>query len=166
MSIKTQELKETAEVPSKEGLIMDLEGSLLFRLDPHTPDLDLVIGAAEKLEGAVGRPPLDEGARADARHLLVADGRSSASRGLTNPQLANQMVHYGAVDAMAFDAGGSTEIAFNGQVLNNPSDGRERLIAGDTPAEALRHAQRRLMRDERYASPLDWAPFIVVGDGL
>jgi regulator of protease activity HflC (stomatin/prohibitin superfamily) len=34
MSIRTQELKETAEVPSKEGLMMDLEGSLLFRLDP------------------------------------------------------------------------------------------------------------------------------------
>ena len=34
MSIQTQEIKETAEVPSKEGLVMDLEGSLLFRLDP------------------------------------------------------------------------------------------------------------------------------------
>jgi regulator of protease activity HflC (stomatin/prohibitin superfamily) len=34
MSIQTQEVKETAEVPSKEGLVMDLEGSLLFRLDP------------------------------------------------------------------------------------------------------------------------------------
>src|SRR5580765_6111110 len=34
MSVKTQEVKETAEVPSKEGLVMDLEGSLLFRLDP------------------------------------------------------------------------------------------------------------------------------------
>ena len=42
----------------------------------------------------------------------------------------------------------------------------ERLIAGDRPAEALRSAQRRLLRDERYASPLDWAPFIIVGDGL
>ena len=31
MSIKTQEVKETAEVPSKEGLTMDLEGSLLYR---------------------------------------------------------------------------------------------------------------------------------------
>jgi len=38
MSIKTQEIKETAEVPSKEGLIMDLEGSLLFRLDPSKAD--------------------------------------------------------------------------------------------------------------------------------
>jgi regulator of protease activity HflC (stomatin/prohibitin superfamily) len=34
MSVQTQELKETAEVPSKEGLMMDLEGSLLYRLDP------------------------------------------------------------------------------------------------------------------------------------
>src|SRR6266496_988798 len=34
MSVKTQEVKEQAEVPSKEGLTMDLEGSLLFRLDP------------------------------------------------------------------------------------------------------------------------------------
>jgi prohibitin 1 len=38
MSIKTQEVKETAEVPSKEGLIMDLEGSLLYRLDPAKAD--------------------------------------------------------------------------------------------------------------------------------
>lgn len=34
MSIRTFELKETAEVPSKEGLMMDLEGSVLYRLDP------------------------------------------------------------------------------------------------------------------------------------
>jgi regulator of protease activity HflC (stomatin/prohibitin superfamily) len=38
MSIKTQEVKETAEVPSKEGLMMELEGSLLFRLDPEKAD--------------------------------------------------------------------------------------------------------------------------------
>jgi prohibitin 1 len=34
MSVQTQEVKETAEVPSKEGLTMELEGSLLYRLDP------------------------------------------------------------------------------------------------------------------------------------
>ncbi|HEX9286271.1 MAG TPA: prohibitin family protein [Thermoanaerobaculia bacterium] len=38
MSIQTQEVKETAEVPSKEGLTMELEGSLLFRLDPEKAD--------------------------------------------------------------------------------------------------------------------------------
>lgn len=34
MSVQTQELKELAEVPSKEGLILSLETSLLFQLDP------------------------------------------------------------------------------------------------------------------------------------
>jgi Phosphodiester glycosidase/FlgD Ig-like domain len=70
------------------------------------------------------------GQLADGRILFVAvDGRSHASRGLTNVQLARAMVHYGAVEAMAFDSGGSTELAFNGRVLNRPSDGYERPIA-------------------------------------
>jgi prohibitin 1 len=34
LSIKTQEIKEKASVPSKEGLIMGLEASVLYHLDP------------------------------------------------------------------------------------------------------------------------------------
>jgi regulator of protease activity HflC (stomatin/prohibitin superfamily) len=34
LSVKTQEIKEKAAVPSKEGLIMGLEASLLYHLDP------------------------------------------------------------------------------------------------------------------------------------
>ena len=34
MSVQTQEIKEVAEVPSREGLILDLETSLLYQLDP------------------------------------------------------------------------------------------------------------------------------------
>src|SRR5262245_62501315 len=34
MSVQTQEVKEVAEVPSQEGLILSLETSLLFQLDP------------------------------------------------------------------------------------------------------------------------------------
>jgi regulator of protease activity HflC (stomatin/prohibitin superfamily) len=34
LSIKTQEIKEKAAVPSKEGLIMGLEASILYHLDP------------------------------------------------------------------------------------------------------------------------------------
>ena len=45
MSIRTLELKETAEVPSKEGLTMDLEGSVLFRLDPaKAPEMYRTVG--------------------------------------------------------------------------------------------------------------------------
>ena len=34
MSVQTQEITEKADTPSREGLIIDLEVSLLFRLDP------------------------------------------------------------------------------------------------------------------------------------
>jgi prohibitin 1 len=45
MSIRTQELKENAEVPSKEGLIMSLETSLLYRLLPEkAPDVYRTVG--------------------------------------------------------------------------------------------------------------------------
>ena len=46
MSIQTQEMKEVAEVPSKEGLVMNLEVSLLYRLDPEkAPAIYKSVGA-------------------------------------------------------------------------------------------------------------------------
>jgi regulator of protease activity HflC (stomatin/prohibitin superfamily) len=45
MSIQTLEIKEVAEVPSQEGLIMSLEASLLFRLDPaKAPEVYRTVG--------------------------------------------------------------------------------------------------------------------------
>lgn len=45
MSIRTQELKEQASVPSNEGLIMTLDTSLLFRLNPDkAPDIYRTVG--------------------------------------------------------------------------------------------------------------------------
>jgi prohibitin 1 len=38
MTVQTQELKEHADVPSQEGLILDLEASLLYRLEPEKAD--------------------------------------------------------------------------------------------------------------------------------
>ena len=46
MSVQTQEMKEVAEVPSKEGLILSLETSLLFQLDPtKAVDIYRTVGA-------------------------------------------------------------------------------------------------------------------------
>jgi prohibitin 1 len=45
LSVRTQEVKEHAAVPSSEGLIMRLEASLLYRLDPHrAPDVYQTLG--------------------------------------------------------------------------------------------------------------------------
>jgi Phosphodiester glycosidase/FlgD Ig-like domain len=66
----------------------------------------------------------------NGRILMVAvDGRASWSAGVTNSQLARLMADLGAQTAMALDAGGSTTMAFDGHVLNHPSDGGERAVA-------------------------------------
>lgn len=70
------------------------------------------------------------GQLADGRVLLVAvDGRDDESAGITLGQLGQELVRRGVVTGMALDAGGSTTIAFDGHVLNEPSDGAERPVS-------------------------------------
>ena len=71
------------------------------------------------------------GQRADGRIVMVvADGRQAGySVGMTNFELAQTLVRLGAVTAMALDAGGSSTLAFEGTLLNRPSDRSERPIA-------------------------------------
>jgi hypothetical protein len=63
--------------------------------------------------------------------LVVVDGRRSGySVGLTNFELAQALVRLGAVTASALDSGGSSTMAFDGQLLNRPSDpSGERAVA-------------------------------------
>lgn len=77
-------------------------------------------------------PRTGVGQTADGRILLVAvDGRQPGySTGLTNFELALTMMRLGCVTASALDAGGSTTMAFDGSLLNRPSDpGGERAVA-------------------------------------
>jgi hypothetical protein len=81
---------------------------------------------------AARNPRTSVGQTADGRILLVAvDGRQPGySTGLTNFELALLMMRLGAVTASALDAGGSTTMAFDGRLLNRPSDaGGERAVA-------------------------------------
>jgi hypothetical protein len=62
--------------------------------------------------------------------LLTTDGRQPGfSVGMTNFELAQALVRYGAVRGMGLDGGGSSTIAFEGTVLNSPSDGHERAVS-------------------------------------
>ncbi len=72
------------------------------------------------------------GQRRDGKIILLAvDGRRRGySVGMTNWELAQAMVRLGAVTASALDAGGSTTLAFDGKLVNRPSDpGGERPVA-------------------------------------
>ena len=71
------------------------------------------------------------GQRKDGKIVMVAvDGRRRGySVGLTNFELAQALVRLGAVTGSALDAGGSTTMAFDGKLLNRPSDpGGERSV--------------------------------------
>jgi exopolysaccharide biosynthesis protein len=61
--------------------------------------------------------------------FVVVDGRQTGySTGMTTFEMALTMTRLGAVRAMQLDGGGSSTMAFDGTVLNSPSDGRERPV--------------------------------------
>jgi len=79
------------------------------------------------------------GHTADHRLILfVADGRQPGfSAGMTYREVAVVLKEFGAVDAIAFDGGGSATLVMaegedrDPRVLNRPSDGRERAVGNN-----------------------------------
>ncbi|MBM9832545.1 phosphodiester glycosidase family protein, partial [Enterococcus faecalis] len=53
--------------------------------------------------------------------IIVSDGRTDASAGLTLYELAKLMQSYGATTAYNLDGGGSSTMYFNGKIINNPT---------------------------------------------
>ena len=59
--------------------------------------------------------------------IVVSDGRTSESEGLSLYQLAEVMKSYGAKTAYNLDGGGSSTLYFNGQVINKPTIGGNKI---------------------------------------
>ena len=70
------------------------------------------------------------GVTRDGRRLILAvvDGRAEERSGMTIREAAGLMRQLGAWDALQFDSGGSATMVLRGEVLNHPSDGRERPV--------------------------------------
>jgi exopolysaccharide biosynthesis protein len=56
--------------------------------------------------------------------VIVSDGRTSESSGLSLLSLAEIMKEQGCTVAYNLDGGGSSTMYFNGKIVNNPTDGR------------------------------------------
>jgi len=56
--------------------------------------------------------------------IIVSDGRTSASTGLSLLELAQEFKERGCTTAYNLDGGGSSTMYFNGKVINNPTDGK------------------------------------------
>jgi len=58
--------------------------------------------------------------------IVVVDGRTEASAGLSFHELAEVMKEAGVTSAYNLDGGGSSAMYYNGFVVNNPTDGRRK----------------------------------------
>ena len=81
LSIRTQELKESASVPSSEGLMINLDTSLIYHLNPEKAsevlpeDWAQLPDCADRTEFAGGHPGGDRGAhRQRAVHRRARNG--------------------------------------------------------------------------------------------
>ncbi len=62
--------------------------------------------------------------------FIVVDGRRPGwSNGVTLEEIQLRLIQLGTVNAYNLDGGGSSTLYFQGQVMNRPSDGRERAVA-------------------------------------
>ncbi|MBR1647723.1 MAG: phosphodiester glycosidase family protein [Selenomonadaceae bacterium] len=61
--------------------------------------------------------------------FAVVDGRQAHSKGCTLDEWARILKeHFGAIEAINLDGGGSSELVFKGSIINLPSDGHERSV--------------------------------------
>lgn len=83
----------------------------------------IINGEAQDVAGIGGglNPRTAIGQREDGAVLLLAiDGRQANSLGATYSDLMSIMLEYGAVNASTMDGGTSTQMCYEGEVINNP----------------------------------------------
>lgn len=137
-------LRSTKASDDQEDLVLWVDGSMsIIREGDYTAQELLDKGALQVLsfgpglviDGQVAVDSNDEVGKAMASNprtaigyisdnhyvLVVADGRTSESTGLSLLQLANFMTSLGVTQAYNLDGGGSSTMYYNGQVVNNPT---------------------------------------------
>lgn len=89
-------------------------------------DGQVVVSTGEEVDQAMTSNPRTAIGQISALHYLVivSDGRTSESAGLTLYQLGTLFAQRGCTVAYNLDGGGSSTMVFNGNVVNNPTSGR------------------------------------------
>ena len=114
-------VEDKADYVVGAGPLLVRQGSLALTTADEDFPADIAVGRAPRT--AVGI------SKTGQIMLVVVDGRQWNSIGLTLQELAEFMQSMGAQDAMNFDGGGSSELVLKNDIMNTPSDGRERPVA-------------------------------------
>ena len=114
---------------SAEQLVKDGVVNLLAFGPALVENGEIAVGKNQEVGQAMASNPRTAIGMIDENHyiIVVSDGRTSESEGLSLYQLAEVMKSYGAKTAYNLDGGGSSTLYFNGQVINKPTTGGNKI---------------------------------------
>lgn len=114
---------------SAEQLVNDGVINLLAFGPALVENGEIAVGKNQEVGQAMASNPRTAIGIIDENHyiIVVSDGRTSESEGLSLYQLAEVMKSYGAKTAYNLDGGGSSTLYFNGQVINKPTTGGNKI---------------------------------------
>lgn len=89
-------------------------------------DGNIVVDSSSEVGKAMSSNPRTAIGQISELHyiVIVSDGRTSESEGLSLLQLAQELKDLGCTTAYNLDGGGSSTMYFNGKVINKPTSGR------------------------------------------
>lgn len=87
---------------------------------------EIVVDASSEVSQSKSSNPRTAIGQVSSLHyiIIVSDGRTDESIGLSLLELAQAFADRGCTVAYNLDGGGSSTMVFNGEVINNPTDGR------------------------------------------
>ena len=108
---------------SADQLVEDGVVNLLAFGPSLVEDGEIVVDTNSEVGQSMASNPRTAIGIIDENHyiIVVSDGRTSESQGLSLYQLAEVMKSYGVKTAYNLDGGGSSTLYFNGQVINKPT---------------------------------------------
>lgn len=114
---------------SAEKLVKDGVVNLLAFGPTLVENGEIAVGTNEEVGQAMASNPRTAIGIIDENHyiIVVSDGRTTESKGLSLYQMAEVMKSYGVKTAYNLDGGGSSTLYFNGQVINKPTTGGNRI---------------------------------------
>ena len=114
---------------SAEQLVNDGVVNLLAFGPALVENGEIVVNTNTEVGQAMASNPRTAIGIIDENHyiIVVSDGRTSESESLSLYQLAEVMKSYGAKTAYNLDGGGSSTLYFNGQVINKPTTGGNKI---------------------------------------
>ena len=118
----TFDIIDESEVTAQE--LVDAGAVQIYSFGPGLiSDGEIIVSEGDEVDQSMNSNPRTAIGMISAGHyvMVVSDGRTSASQGLTLSQLAQVMSDLGCTEAYNLDGGGSTTMYFNGQVVNQPT---------------------------------------------